>query len=245
MSQLIKKIDLTQKRKKMRAFYQERRKYLKPEMVVITLTAIIAVFIFICFSVYLHPEGSRFSFHFYLEEGAVTILSVANLFTASLLAYACFFMKPIVAKRQRVFFLLVAVAITYLALDEFMHFHEHVGDYIDTYRFMRVIAHRLNVRRWNDMLIIIYGLVALPVLIHFMPTALKIPHVAEYFIVAFICYAAHTAIDSFVEPPTTPSYIIEESLKLYTSTFLALGLLSGLLFLIDAKKKGAKKQTKA
>ena len=159
---------------------------------------------------------------------------------ASLLAYACVFINPAgCSKRQWIFFLIVAIALTYMAVDEVMHFHEHLGDYIDTYRFMRKIAHWFHVRAWNDMIIIIYGIAAVFVMIRFLPAAASIPYIPEYFIVAFICFAIHTSIDSFVEPPTTVSYIIEECMKLYTSTFLALGLLSGLLFLIDQKKKKA------
>ena len=87
------------------------------------------------------------------------------------------------------------------------------------------------------MIIIIYGLVALPVLIYVYPTIFEVPYIAEYFVIAFICYVIHTTIDASFRPPTTVSYIFEESAKLYTSTFMALGLLSGLQFLIKSRTK--------
>ena len=215
--------------------FADHRKYFTPELLALTATTLVTVLIFICFSVYLRPDGMTFAYHFVNEEGAITILSVTNLSIASLLAYACFFIKPTVCKRQRVFFLIAAFALTYLAVDEVMHFHENLGDSIDYYRVMRKVTNRLHIRGWNDMIIIIYGLAAIPVAIYFLPTATKIPCIPEYFLAAFICYAAHTGIDSFVSPPTTLSYIIEESMKVYTSAFLVLGLVSGSIFLIDAK----------
>ena len=89
------------------------------------------------------------------------------------------------------------------------------------------------------MIIIIYGIVALPVLIYILPIAIQIPYIAEYFVFAFLCYFVHTTIDTVTRPATTISYIFEESAKLYASTFLVLGLLSGLQFLINSKTKNS------
>jgi hypothetical protein len=174
-----------------------------------------------------------------LEEGSASILSAATLATGSLLAYTCFFMKSSASRRQKVFFLLVALALTYMALDEVLQFHEHIGLDLDHIRAFRKITHATGARSWNDLIIIIYGIVGLPVLLYFLPTVVEIPYIAEYFIIAFLSYVTHTSIDSLANPPTTVSYIFEESAKLGTSTFLALGLLSGLLFLINSKKKAS------
>ena len=218
------------------AFYEERKRFFKPEIIVFSIITIAATFIFICFSVLLHPDGAKFSYHFFLEEGSITISSATSLSIACLLAYACFFMKSSLDKRQKIFFLILALALTYLALDEVMQFHEKLGEYFHNYRFMRKITHLLQIRGWNDMVVIIYGIAALPVLIYFLPKIVQLPFVAEYFTVAFICYIIHTSLDAFVEPPTTPSQIIEESMKLCTSVFLVLGLISVLIFLINKKK---------
>jgi len=218
---------------KLRSYFEGHRQYFKPELLAFSAFILVAVFIYICFSVYLHPGGERFCYHFTSEEGAITILSATNLSMSALLAYTCFFIKPVLSKREKIFFLIIALALTYLALDEVMHFHENVGDYLDTFRNLRKINHRVHVRAWNDTIIIIYGILAVPVALYFLPTAAQIPCIPEYFSAAFLCYIIHTSIDSFVDPPTTFSHIVEESFKVYTSTFLVLGLLSGLLFLLN------------
>ncbi len=219
-----------------RLAYENRKNQFKPQTFKLSAIVVSFIFIFICYSVYLHPAETRFSFHFYLEEGAITILSVTLLTCASLAGYAAFIIAPGKDKRQKVFFLVVAVALTYLALDEILHFHEHVGDSLDDMGFLKVIFRVTNIRRWNDLIIILYGVISLPVFIYFLPTAVQIPYFAECFILAFLSYVGHTAIDSFVEPPTTPTYIIEESFKLYASTFILLGLITTLLYLINSKE---------
>ena len=214
---------------------REHHKYLTPALCVFSIAALAAVSIFIGLSILQRPDGTHFYYNFAEEQGSITILSGASLATAALLAFICVFVTPATEKRQRIFFLIVALALTYLAVDEVMQFHETYGSLIDKYRSMRKIRHWLNVRTWNDMIIIIYGLAAIPVALYFLPTAVKIPFIPEYFLAAFICYCVHTLVDSYAEPPTTISYILEESMKVYTSAFLALGLVSGLVFLIKKR----------
>ena len=114
-------------------------------------------------------------------------------------------------------------------MDELFFIHETVGDNIDKTGFLKIIFQKTAIRRWNDLIIILYGILALPVMLYFLPVIIKIPYILEFFIMAFLCYAAHTTIDSVVEPATTPSYIIEESAKLFSSTFLVLGSYAGYL----------------
>ena len=222
---------------KIKTAYKSRPRQIKPEIFLFSGIMLAAVFAFISFSVFIHPEGERFCYNFYLEVGSISILSATTLTTAALIAYISFFISPKVKRKQKIFFLIAAIALTYLAVDEVMQFHENIGTNLDHIRFFRKLIAWTGVHSWNDMIIIIYGLVALPVLIYVLPTIFEVPYIAEYFVIAFICYVIHTTIDASFRPPTTASYIFEESAKLYTSTFMALGLLSGLQFLIKSRNK--------
>jgi len=206
---------------------EDRHKFEKPHSIILAILVCAAVFIFLCLSVYMVPEGDRYSFHFYLESGAVTILSTTILIMASFFSLASLPTVPSEEKRLRIFFLIVTLALIYLVLDEVFLIHEHIGERLDQTGFLKIIFRETAIRRWNDLIIILYGVAALPILAYFFPTAIRLPYVGEYFLIAFLCYCAHTAVDSVVEPPTTPSYIIEESFKVFASTFLALGTFAG------------------
>lgn len=235
----MKKNIVKNKFKTIWAAYVNRLKQFNPDMLGLTIAIGVTVFLFITFSILVRPDDTRFSYNFYMEDGSVTILSAALMASASCLSYALFFATPCSKMRQKIFFLIFAIALTYMAIDEVEHFHEHLGDYLDSIGFMRIIFKKTAIRRWNDVIIILYGIVALPILIWFLPTAFQYPYLPEYFVIAFLCFVVHTTIDSFVDPPTTPSYIIEESMKLYTSTFLALGLFAGLIHQLKSRTKKA------
>ena len=222
---------------KIQSVYEKHRSYFTPELRVFTVVTLLSVFILVCFSVYLHPSYMEISYNFTREEGSITILSSTTLSIASLLAYACFFTNFPAKKRQRIFFLIIALALTYLVIDEVTNLHEHIGKAIDTYPTMTQIANSLHVSTWSDMILIIYGITALPLLFYFLPTALRIPCIPEYFLAAIVCFVIHISIDFIADPPTDFSYIVEESLKVYISTFLALGLFSGLVFLINTNRE--------
>ena len=239
MSYAMKKYNFKNYYKRIQSAYDNRLNQFKPHIFKLTLLIMFFVFTFISLSVYLHPEGSRFSFHFFMEEGSISILSTTNLITASFFSFASFLIAPSEGKYRKIFFLVVTFALTYLALDEVFHFHETIGDSLDHTGFLKIIFAKTAIRRWNDLIIILYGVVALPVVFFFLPTVIQFPYVAENFLIAFLFYVAHTAIDAVVEPPTTPSYIIEESAKLLTSTFLALGSFAGWKFLINSRTKNS------
>jgi hypothetical protein len=206
-----------------------KKRFQEYQSFIIKLTALVILFvsIFISLSVYLHPEGTRYSFHFYLDTGAITILSSSFLTIASFLSFFSFLLSSSENKRLRLFFLIMSITLIYLVLDELFLFHETIGDNLDKTGFLKIIFQKTAIRRWNDLIIILYGVLALPVMLFFTPIVIKIPYILEFFILAFLCYAAHTTIDSVVEPATTPSYIIEESAKLFSSAFLVLGLYAG------------------
>jgi hypothetical protein len=67
------------------------------------------------------------------------------------------------------------------------------------------------------MIIVIYGLLALPVLLYFIPSMVEIPYIAEYFCVSFACYVVHTTIDVTAKPPRRIQHLrgIREDIHLH------------------------------
>ena len=104
-----------------------------------------------------------------------------------------------------------------------------IGGRIDEAAFFSRIVDQMAICGWNDIIIILYGLAAIPVGFFFLPTALRYPKVLEYFCIAFCFYIPHTILDAIVEPPTDLSRTMEKSLKLFSSTFLMIAMLVGLL----------------
>ncbi len=78
-----------------------------------------------------------------------------------------------------------------------------------------------------------YGILALFLLIYFLPSILRYPKVFEFLAIAFLFYGIHTFIDATQEPPTTYSFIFEESAKLFCSALIALGTFVGLVGIIE------------
>jgi hypothetical protein len=215
-----------------------RLRYFEPEIIIFTAITVLSILVFLCASIILHPDGSHFYYHFVSEHGAVTILSETLLATAGFNAYFAFLLTSAADGKQKLMFLILAVSLTYLAADEVLCFHEQIGDWLDGLKFLRKIFAVTPIRRWNDMIIIIYGLLAIPLMACFFQTMLKLPCLAEYFSMALIWFVIHTTIDSVVNEPTASTYIIEESAKVYTSTFISLGLMNALHFLMHQKFRG-------
>ena len=110
-----------------------------------------------------------------------------------------------------------------------LQFHEHLGYRLDRIDALQQWISGTPIRKWDDMVLILYGLAALPLAIHFLPSALRRPRVVEFLALATLFYAIHTLIDAVVEPRTTLSVMCEESAKLFCAAFLALAMLAGLL----------------
>ena len=117
--------------------------------------------------------------------------------------------------------LVLAVAFAFLSFDELLQFHERVGELLESIRRPRLF------RSWDDIIVILYGVVALPMFIAMLPSLMRWRMVLEMFAIAFVFYGIHTLIDSTNEPPTTVSIILEESAKLLCGAFLVIGTFLG------------------
>ncbi len=194
-----------------------------PQIGGLVVILVLAVAAYIALSILAVPEDRKM--HFASERGSVTALSAIFLGAGAAFAFLSCFVQHRASGRDRGLWLLVAMALAFLALDELLEFHERVGWFLADGSTGLTLPP--SFRNWNDVVVIAYGLVAIPFVIYLFPAIWRYPRLAETFAVAFLFYLIHTLIDSTQEPPTTYSIIAEESAKLFSSAFLAFGAFIG------------------
>ena len=172
------------------------------------------------------PDGKPPEFHFTAENGMVTVFSAGFLFCAAAFSIGAASIVVRLGIEGRWTWLIMAAGFGFFALDELLQFHERAG-----YKLEKMIAVE-SFRKWNDLIVILYGLIAIPILVLVFPILAQRRLVLELFAVAFLCFVVHTAIDSLAEPPSTTSHIAEESSKLFSGAFLMLGSFVGFLGLV-------------
>lgn len=200
--------------------------------IALVLVAVIVVAILVA------PEGDL-DFHFREEEGIVTALSAISLSMASAFAGVCFLTEGRPGHGMRLWWLLTCLGFFFFACDELLRFHEHVGTWVRHHMFGRP-THFF--RNWNDVIVILYGVVALFVVGYFLPRILRLPLHMELLAVAFLSYCVHTGVDVLPHGDgvigqfmsSIPSSIPEESAKLFASTFFAVAMFNALRILMRA-----------
>ncbi len=173
------------------------------------------------------PEGD-INYHFTRERGIITAVSAILLSMACGFSGLAFFLSVDSKNAGRYFWLLSTIAFCYLSLDELLEFHELGGEFIEDR-----VGDTESFRSWNDVIVILYGVLAIPVFIGFCGEILRYPKVAECFLIAFVFYCIHTIVDSVAQPRTDLSTIIEESAKIISSGTFALGMLVAVLGIKD------------
>ena len=106
-------------------------------------------------------------------------------------------------------------------VDELLEFHELIGGIVGR------VSSSGAFRSWNDIVVIVYGIAALPIIAVILPEIIRFPRVLRMFAIAFGFYVFHTLIDSISDPPTLGSVIAEEACKLLCGAFLASGSFVG------------------
>lgn len=182
------------------------------------------------------PGGEARQFNFDDERGSVTALSAIYLAMAAALAIAAAWLPTAVgspsslgrasglANPSTVVFLVLAAGFAFFALDELLQGHERVGRFLEGQ-----VGDPPGARKWNDVIVAAYGLVAIPVLLWLLPRMLRFRTFPVLLAIAIGCYGMHTLVDSTTEPPTTTSTVIEESFKAFSSGFAALAMFAALL----------------
>ena len=207
---------------KIKKSLHDRNKISIPSISGVILFFIAFLVIYIILSVVLIPHNKPL-YHFG-EEGAITALSAAMLAIAGGFAGFSFFVDRRKNDFLRYFWFLNGLAFSFFALDELLQFHEKLGNLITK----SPIGPTEVFRNWNDVIVISYGIVAIFVLLYFLPEIFRYPKFAELLLIACAFYFVHTLIDSTQERSTI-SVIFEESAKLFSSTFFAMSMFVGLL----------------
>ena len=123
---------------------------------------------------------------------------------------------------HKLLWIVLSLGFIALALDELLQFHDRLGPVIDRYASSGVF------RAWNDIIVILYGVVALPILAMLLPSILRFRMLPELLAVSFAFYGIHTLVDATQSSSRDP-IILEESAKLFCGSFLALSAFVGFL----------------
>ena len=199
----------------------ERRAAHLPGTVLIIVAVIGCTLVYILLAMILIPYDVPRDYHFVSESGAITALSAIFLAAASAFSLASMVALIRAKEPQQWVWFVLALGFAFLSFDELLQFHERAG------RLLERFGSSGPFRNWNDIVVILYGVVTLPILITMLPGLMRWRMVLEMFAIAFVFYGIHTFIDSTTEPPTSASIILEESAKLLCGAFLLIGVFIG------------------
>ncbi len=173
---------------------------------------------YILLSILAHPEHKTLDYHFNSERGLITGLSATYLAMSGAFAVATLMVHIRSGNAAVWAWVILAFGFTFLALDEVVQFHERMGS---------ILGHQMSsgiFRNWNDVIVIAYGIIALPVIAVIFPSIAQYKTTLKLFCLAFVFYLLHTFIDSTQDPSTVISRTLEESAKLFCGAFLALSM---------------------
>lgn len=200
-----------------------RRQTKLPNVVLIITIVIICTLAYILLATIALPPNATRAFHFVSERGAITVLSGILLAFASAFSMASLVMLVRANDRHIWLWIIMTFGCAFFGFDELLQFHERAGYVLERYASPGMF------KNWNDIIIIFYGVVALPIMVALLPNLMRYRMVIELFAIAFVFYGIHTLIDSTQKPGTTVSTILEEIAKLFSVEFLAFGAFVGFL----------------
>jgi len=201
----------------------ERRSAPLPDVLFIIVIVIGCTIAYIMAALILVPSNKATAYHFGNERGAVTVLSAIFLAAASAFSLTSMVTLIRINDQHKWVWLVLAIGFAFLSFDELLRFHEQAGIFIGQFLGSGVF------RNWNDVIVILYGVLAFPIFISLLPGLIRWRMVLEMFTIAFVFYGIHTVIDSINDPPTSYSVILEESAKLFCGAFLVIGSFIGFI----------------
>jgi hypothetical protein len=167
--------------------------------------------------------------HHFFEGGAVTVFSAIMLAMAAGLSAIAFYIRAHSFRFVTLLWLALAAGFGFLAFDELLQFHEKAGRAIFDTQF----GEPGLFRKWNDVIVIAYGLVLMPVVAVFYKEFLRCRAFVVLFALGFVFYALHTGIDSYVLNEGPTKTIPEETCKLLSVYFLFAATSAHLLALLS------------
>lgn len=184
---------------------------------IITLSASIFSLFYIIITLLLTPQEVSKDFHFLNEFGAISLLSMIYIAIAVIFSLFILIKEYKSKGNQITFWLICSIGFTFLFMDELFQFHEIAGYIIENYFSLHL---PISI---NDLIVIIYGIIALLLLPILLPTLRTDRTLMLMFSLAFIFYFIHTLIDTAISSRTEFSTIIEESFKIYSMQFIMIG----------------------
>lgn len=194
-----------------------------PHLGRIIFISVVLILLYIALAIKLVPSSEGVEFNFVSERGAITAFSAVLLALASAFSFGTVLLKVRKGERCYSVWFVLMLGFLFLAFDELLLIHEIIGAHIGEVRDAG------SFKNWNDVVVIVYGMIAVPIGAFYFSELLRYKMVIELFVVGFIFYIAHTYIDSVFHDPTPQSIIYEESYKLFSVGFLAIGSFVGFL----------------
>ena len=194
-----------------------------PNVSLIIAIAVACTLAFILIATVIIPPDATRAFYSIGEHGPITALSAILLAMASTFSLASIVVLVRANNRHIWLWIIMTLGFAFFAFDELLTLHERAGAIIERYAAPGIF------RNWNDVIVILYGVAALPIMVALLPNLMRYRIVIELFAVAFVFYGIHTLIDATQEPRTVTSAILEESCKLFSVEFLAIGAFVGFL----------------
>lgn len=201
----------------------QRRGSELPKVGWIIAVTVVGTTAYILLAIMFVPSGESREFHFLNERGVITVLSAILFAAAGTFSMAALVARIRMESRFVETWAILSVSFFFFAFDELLEFHERAGIVLERY------ADPGMFRNWNDVIVIGYGILAAALIGLSLPTLVQHRILLAMFVTAFAFYAIHTLIDSAIEPKTTMSVILEESAKLFSAAFLAIGSFVGFL----------------
>jgi len=203
-----------------------RRQAKLPNVLLIIGAITIFTLAYILLSVLFIPDKATLDYNFLRERGTITALSAIYMAMASAFSGVALVISIREKNRHYWLWVFLMLGFVFFAFDELLKFHEQAD---------RIIGRFISpgfFRGWNDIVVILYGVIALVILVALLPSLLRYRMVLATLGAGFLFYGIHTVIDSTVDPRTILSTIIEESAKVISVEFLALGAFIGVLALL-------------
>ncbi len=158
-------------------------------------------------------------FHFG-EDGIVTAFSSVFLAMSGALAMVVLYLRRHDGLIPSLFWFGTMSALIFLSLDELLKFHERGGRLLQG-EVMEV--HQLF-RSWDDLIVIVYGVVAVVGAFIFRREILRNRSFATLLTIGFGFYVLHTAIDSLISRSYLWKDIPEEGAKVTCGLFILLAV---------------------
>ena len=208
--------------KKLRETIDQRKpiNFLRATPIIASAVAFSLVLIIV--SILATPAGESLDYHFIDVHGLIPFFTEFFLITAGTFALATLTVQLQHNDAPHPLWGLLVLGFFILAADEFFHLDSFVG---------RLLQYHFGLERfyqWKDMLVVLYGVIALVVLVIFLPELFRYPLVFELFCIGFAFYSIQTFMD-VTRNQTVMDNIIEETFKIFSVAFLAQGAFFGFL----------------